>query len=239
LTHPSAHHQFTDPTTHPSVGAAQQRQRQDESGRKFDQNQISRCQDETVTGDRYADALAASEVWAQQSGALSIHAYDQRETLLGQGTVGLEMEEQRPGIDTLLVAVGGGGLIAGIAAWFGGKVRVVGVEPEASPTLTMALNAGEPIDAPAGGIAADSLAPRRVGALVYPIATRCVDRVVLVTDDEIKRAQLVLWETLRVVVEPGGAAAFAALLSGRYQPRPGEHVGILLSGGNTTAVNFG
>jgi threonine dehydratase len=149
------------------------------------------------------------------------------------------MEEQRPGIDTLLVAVGGGGLIAGIAAWFGGKVRVVGVEPEASPTLTMALKAGEPIDAPAGGIAADSLAPRRVGALVYPIATQCVDRVVLVTDDGIKRAQLVLWETLRVVVEPGGAAAFAALLSGRYQPRRGEHVGILLSGGNTTAVNFG
>ena len=96
--------------------------------------------DLVVTGDRYADALAASEVWAQQSGALSIHAYDQRETLLGQGTVGLEMEEQRPGIDTLLVAVGGGGLIAGIAAWFGRKVRVVGVEPEASPTLTMALS---------------------------------------------------------------------------------------------------
>src|SRR5215471_13824511 len=93
-----------------------------------------------VTGDRYADALAASEVWAQQSGALSIHAYDQRETLLGQGTIGLEIEEQSPDIDTLLVAVGGGGMIAGIAAWFGGKVRVVGVEPEASPTLTMALS---------------------------------------------------------------------------------------------------
>ena len=191
-----------------------------------------------VTGDRYADALAASEVWAQQSGALSIHAYDQRETLLGQGTIGLEIEQQSPDIDTLLVAVGGGGLIAGIAAWFAGRVRVVGVEPEASPTLTMALKAGRPVDAPAGGIAADSLAPRRVGTLVYPIAKQYVDHVVLLADDEIKRAQLVLWETLRVVAEPGGAAAFAALLSGRYQPQPGEHVGVLLSGGNTTAVNL-
>jgi threonine dehydratase len=192
-----------------------------------------------VTGDRYADALAASEVWAQQSGALSVHAYDQRETLLGQGTIGLEIEQQSPDIDTLLVAVGGGGLIAGIAAWFAGRVRVVGVEPEASPTLTMALKAGGPVDAPAGGIAADSLAPRRVGTLVYPIAKQYVDRVVLVADDEIKRTQLALWETLRVVAEPGGAAAFAALLSSRYQPQPGEHVGALLSGGNTTAVNFG
>jgi threonine dehydratase len=121
-----------------------------------------------VTGDRYADALAASEVWAEESGALSIHAFDQRETLLGQGTIGLELEEQSADLDTLLVAVGGGGLIAGIAAWFGGNVRVVGVEPEAAPTLSMALKAGGPVDAPAGGIAADSLAPRRIGSLVYP-----------------------------------------------------------------------
>ena len=191
-----------------------------------------------VTGDRYADALAASEVWAAKSGALSIHAFDQRETLLGQGTIGLEMEEQSPDIDTLRVAVGGGGLIAGIAVWFGGKVRVVGVEPEAAPTLSMALKAGGPVDAPAGGIAADSLAPRRIGTLVYPIAKRHVDHVVLVPDEAINRAQLALWETLRVVAEPGGAAAFAALISGRYEPGTGEHVGILLSGGNTTAVNF-
>jgi threonine dehydratase len=192
-----------------------------------------------ITGDRYADALAASEVWAAQSGALSIHAFDQRETLLGQGTIGLEIEEQSPDIDALLVAVGGGGLFAGIAAWFGGRVRVVGVEPKASPTLTMALEAGGPVDAPSGGIAADSLAPRRVGTLVYPIAKRLLDHVVLVPDDAIIRAQQALWETLRVVTEPGGAAAFAALVSGRYKPRPGEHVGILLSGGNTVAVNFG
>jgi len=127
---------------------------------------------------------------------------------------------------------------AGIAAWFGGKVKVVGVEPEAAPTLSMALKEGGPVDAPAGGIAADSLAPRRIGSLVYPIAKRHVDRVVLVPDEAINRAQLALWETLRVVAEPGDAAAFAALVSGRYKPRPGEHVGILLSGGNTNAVNF-
>ncbi len=191
-----------------------------------------------VTGDRYADALAASEVWAARSGALRVHAFDQRETLLGQGTIGLELEEQSPGIDTLLVAVGGGGLIAGIAAWFGGRTRVVGVEPEASPTLTMALEAGGPVDAPAGGIAADLLAPRRIGTLVYPLAARLVDHVVLVPDDAISRAQQALWELLRVVAEPGGAAAFAALISGRYQPRPDEHIGILVSGGNTAAVNF-
>jgi threonine dehydratase len=191
-----------------------------------------------VGGERYADALSAGEVWAAQSGALAVHAFDQRETLLGQGTVGLELEEQIVDLDTLLVAVGGGGLIAGIAAWYARKVRVVGVEPEAAPTLTKALAAGRPVDAEAGGIAADSLAPRRVGEQVFPIAERFVERVVLVPDDAIRRAQAALWATLRIVVEPGGAAAFAALLSGRYQPRPQEHVGVLLSGGNTVAVSF-
>jgi threonine dehydratase len=191
-----------------------------------------------IVGDRYADALAASEAWAEQSGALAIHAYDQRETLLGQGTIGLELQDQIPDLDTLLVAVGGGGLIGGIAAWYGRRVSVIGVEPEASPTLTAALEAGGPVDAKAGGVAADSLAPRRVGALVFPIVQRHVERVVLVPDDAIRGAQQALWETLRIVVEPGGAAAFAALLSGRYEPRPGQHVGVLLSGGNTVAVNF-
>ena len=191
-----------------------------------------------VGGDLYADALAASEEWVARSGALAIHAYDQRETLLGQGTVGLELEQQAPDLDTLLVAVGGGGLIGGIAAWYAGRVRVIGVEPEASPTLTKALAAGRPVDAEAGGIAADSLAPARVGELVFPIAERRIERVVLVTDDAIRDAQKALWATLRVVAEPGGAAAFAALLSGRYQPGPEERVGVLLSGGNTVAVDF-
>lgn len=191
-----------------------------------------------VGGERYSDALAASEAWAEQSGALRIHAYDQVETLLGQGSVGVEFEEQFPKLDTLLVAVGGGGLIGGVAAWYAGQIRIVGVEPEAAPTLEHALRAGRPVDSPAGGIAADSLAPKRVGELMFPIARRFVDRVALVTDDSIRQAQLALWKTLRIVSEPGGAAAFAALLSGRYQPGPGERVGVLVCGGNTTAVDF-
>ena len=191
-----------------------------------------------VGGERYADALAASETWVAQSGALAVHAFDQRETLLGQGTLGLELEQQSPTIDTVLVAVGGGGLIGGIAAWYRGRVRVIGVEPEAAPTLARAFEAGEPVDAPAGGIAADSLAPKRVGALMFPIAARWVERVALVTDDAIRAAQQALWETVRIVAEPGGAAAFAALLSGLYVPTPDERVGVVLSGGNTVAVDF-
>ena len=187
-----------------------------------------------VAGERYADALAASQAWAAQSGALPIHAFDQQETLLGQGTVGVEMENQVEDLDTLLVAVGGGGLIGGIAAWYDGRVRLVGVEPEAAPTLTRALAAGGPVDAEAGGIAADSLAPKRVGELMFPIAQRLVEQVVLVSDDSIREAQRRLWSDIRVVTEPGGAAAFAALLDGRYRPSAGERVGVLLCGGNTT-----
>ncbi|HET7670620.1 MAG TPA: threonine/serine dehydratase [Burkholderiales bacterium] len=193
--------------------------------------------DLVVGGERYADALAASEKWAAETGALQVHAYDQEGALLGQGTVGLELEAQAQ-LDTLLVAVGGGGLIGGIAAWYGGRVRVIGVEPAAAPTLTHALKAGRPVDAPAGGIAADSLAPRRVGELMFPIARRYVERVVLVEDEVIRGAQQELWDTLRIATEPGGAAAFAALLSGAYKPGKGEAVGVLLCGGNTTAVDF-
>jgi threonine dehydratase len=194
--------------------------------------------DLVVTGERYADALAASEKWAAQSGALVVHAYDQVETLLGQGTVGLELESQYPKLDTLLVAVGGGGLIGGIAAWYVSRIKIVGVEPEAAPTLTRARQAGRPVDAEAGGIAADSLAPRRVGEMMFPIAQAHVKEVLLVSDDSIVEAQKALWNVLRVVAEPGGAAAFAALLSRRYQPQPGERVGVLVCGGNTTAVDF-
>jgi threonine dehydratase len=194
--------------------------------------------DLVVSGERYADALAASEEWAAISGAMKIHAYDQAETLLGQGTVGLELEEQTPRLDTLLVAVGGGGLVGGIAAWYEGRVRLVGVEPEAAPTLFRALEAGHPVDAEAGGVAADSLAPRRVGELMFPIAQSRLDHVALVTDESIVAAQEALWKVLRIVAEPGGAAAFAALLSGRYRPRAGERVGVIVCGGNTVAVNF-
>ncbi|HVO45381.1 MAG TPA: threonine/serine dehydratase [Steroidobacteraceae bacterium] len=192
-----------------------------------------------VGGQGYADALAASEDWVKSSGALPVHAFDQRETLLGQGTIGLEWEDQSDHLDTLVVAVGGGGLIGGICAWYAGKVRIIAVEPERAPTLARALAAGKPVDAEAGGIAADSLAPRRIGEQVFPIAKQFVDRVALVTDESIRAAQMTLWDRLRVVAEPGGAAAFAALASGRYQPEPGERVGVLVSGGNTIAVNFG
>ena len=194
--------------------------------------------DLVVTGDRYADALAASEIWAAESGALRIHAFDQAETLLGQGSVGLELSEQAPDVQTFLVAVGGGGLIGGIAAWFGGRIRVIGVEPEGAPTLTRALEAGRPVDAEAGSVAADSLAPKRVGELMFPIAQACIERVVLVSDAAILDAQAALWSTLRIVAEPGAAAPLAALLSGAYAPAAGERVGVLVSGGNTVGVNF-
>jgi len=192
-----------------------------------------------VGGDRYADALAASEVYAADTGALPLHAFDQPETLLGQGTVGQEMQEDAPELDTVLVAVGGGGLIGGIAAWYAGAARVVAVEPEGAPTLHAAFAAGQPVDAPAGSVAADSLAPRQVGQIMFGIARRFVaPDVVLVSDDQIRAAQAALWSALRVVAEPGGAAAFAALLSGRYRPAAGERVGVLVCGANTTAVRF-
>jgi threonine dehydratase len=191
-----------------------------------------------VQGERYADALAASEQWAQASGAMKIHAYDQPGALLGQGTTAMEWQAQAPDLDTVLVAVGGGGLLGGMAAWYEKNLKLVGVEPVEAPTLSRALEAGKPVDAPAGGIAADSLAPRRVGELMFPLAQKYVERVVLVEDEAIRRAQQALWDVLRVVAEPGGAAAFAALLSGGYVPGRGERVGVLVCGGNTTAVDF-
>jgi threonine dehydratase len=185
-----------------------------------------------IAGDRYADSLEASEAWTAQSGALPIHAYDSEATLLGQGTLGMELEEQAPELDTLLVAVGGGGLIGGVLSWYQNKVKVIAVEPSEAPTLQYALKAGQPVDSPAGGIAADSLAPRQVGQRNFPIAQKFLHSALLVSDEEIVAAQKKLWEVIRVVAEPGGAAAFAALLSGRYQPEPGERVGVVVCGGN-------
>jgi threonine dehydratase len=194
--------------------------------------------DLVVGGERYADALAASEVWQSESGALAVHAFDQPETLLGQGTLAMELERQAPDLETLLVAVGGGGLIGGIAARYAGRIRIIGVEPEGAPTLHHALAAGRPVDAETGSIANDSLAPRRVGDLMFPIAQSYIERVVLVSDAAIRQAQEALWSAARIVAESGGAAAFAALLSGGYRPRAGERVGVVISGGNTTAVDF-
>ncbi|MDP9024351.1 MAG: threonine/serine dehydratase [Candidatus Eremiobacteraeota bacterium] len=189
--------------------------------------------DLVIGGDRYADALAASEEYAMHSGAMRVHAFDQVETLLGQGTAAKELEERYGRMDTVLVAVGGGGLIGGIAAWYGGRVKVVAVEPDGAPTLARALEAGEPVDAPAGSVARDSLAPRRIGMLTFDLAQRYVERVVLVTDEEILAARDALWTRVRVAAEPGGAAAFAAIFSGKYRPERGERVAVVVSGGNT------
>lgn len=191
-----------------------------------------------ITGDRYAEALAASEVWTRQSGALPIHAYEGSETLLGQGTLGMELEEQSPKLDSLLVAVGGGGLIGGVAAWYQDRVKVIAVEPTEAPTLHLALEAGRPVDSPAGGIAADSLAPRQVGQQMFPIAQQFVAQSLLVSDEEIVAAQKRLWESVRIAAEPGGAAAFAGLMSGRYKPERGERVGVIVCGGNTDKVTL-
>jgi len=192
-----------------------------------------------VTGGTYADALAASQEWAAESGALPVHAYDQAETMLGAGTLGMELAGQAPGATRVLASVGGGGLLAGIAAWYAGRTQVMGVEPEGAPTLTAAMRAGRPVDAEAGSVAVDSLAPRRVGELTFAIIQQNAAQVVLVDDDAILGAQRLLWETLRVVAEPGGCAALAALVSGRCEPVPGETVAVVISGANTTAVDFG
>ena len=188
--------------------------------------------DTRVGGARYADALESCEAFIAQSGALSVHAYDAPETIAGQGTVGLEWEEDAPELDTVLVAVGGGGLIAGIAAWYGKRVKVVGVEPEGSRALHASLEAGRPVDVTVESVAADSLGARNTGQLVYDIARANVDHVALVADEAIVAAQRLLWEKLRIAAEPGGAAALAALVTGRYKARANEKVGVLMCGAN-------
>jgi threonine dehydratase len=193
---------------------------------------IRQLADLVIAGDRYADALAAAEQWIASSGAMSVHAYDQRETILGQATLALELHQQAGPLDTVLVPVGGGGLIAGIASYFAGSVRVIGVEPDGAPTLAYARAAGAPVDAPAGSIAVDALAPRRVGELVFPITQAYVADVVLVDDDAIRGAQRTLWESARIAAEPAASVGVAALLSGAYKPAPGERVAVVISGAN-------
>ncbi|HEY1325080.1 MAG TPA: threonine/serine dehydratase [Streptosporangiaceae bacterium] len=202
-----------------------------------------------VTGDRYADALAAAQAWEQSSGAMSVHAFDQPHTLLGQGTLALELAGQAGeldaggldtgGLDTVLVPVGGGGLIGGIASWFAGSVRVIGVEPDGAPTLTRARAEGRPADAPAEGVAADALAPRRVGELVFPITQAYVEDVVLVGDAAILAAQRALWQAARIAAEPAASVGIAALLTGAYKPAPGERVAVVISGANMDPAQLG
>jgi threonine dehydratase len=191
-----------------------------------------------VTGASYAQALIASQERAAGTGALVVHAYDQVEVLAGQGTLARELEAQAPDLETVFIAVGGGGLIGGIAGWYAGRSRVIGVEPQSCPTLARALEAGHPVDVEVGGVAADSLGARRIGDLAFAIAQRFVERVILLSDEEIVAAQRLLWDRLRVLAEPGGATALAGLLSGEYRARAGERIGVVVCGGNTDPARF-
>lgn len=184
-----------------------------------------------IGGDRYADAQAACDRFAAEAGALVVHPYDTVPTIAGAGTVALEWEEDAA-LDTVLVACGGGGLAAGMAAFWAGRVKVVAVEPEGSRALHAALEAGRPVDVPVESVAADSLGARAAGKIAFEIASKHVDHVALVSDDAIRGAQRALWRELRVAAEPGGAAALGALLSGAYRPREGERLGVLVCGGN-------
>ena len=184
-------------------------------------------------GEAYADALAASRLRQAETGALEVHAYDHEDVLSGQGTVGRELEQDAPELTHILVATGGGGLIGGIAAWYAGAAAIVSVEPENCPTLYTALRMGHPVDCPVSGLAADALGARRVGALMFPIAQKHVADAVLVPDDAILAAQRLLWDQLRIIAEPGGATALAALLCGRFLPPANARVGIIVCGGNT------
>lgn len=186
-----------------------------------------------IVGANYAEALAASEARVAQTGALVVHAYDQIETVAGQGTTARELEEQEGDFDTLIVAVGGGGFIGGIAAWHQGNTRIVAVEPEQAAALFQAREAGGPVDVEVGGIAADALGAKRIGNYAYEIAKAYIERFVLVDDTSIRAAQLTLWNDLRIVAEPAGAAALAALTSGVYRPAQGERVAVMICGSNT------
>ena len=199
--------------------------------------------DVTIGGATYAEAQERCDAFVAETGALKIHPYDAAATVAGAGTVALEWEEdlERLGerrLDTVLVAVGGGGLISGVAAWFAGRIKVVGVEPEGSRALNAALEAGTPVDVTVKSVAADSLGARRVGDLNFAIARRFVSRSVLVPDAAIVEAQRRLWREVAIVAEPGGAAAFAALLSGAYRPDKDERVGVLVCGANVDLTAF-
>jgi threonine dehydratase len=195
--------------------------------------------DLVVSGAAYTEAFKLSQEWEATSGAMRVHAYDTPETILGAGTTGAEFLDQAGGpLDTVLAGVGGGGLLAGIAVALGGSIRVVGAEPEGAPTMTYALKAGEPVDAPVGSVAVDSLAPRQAGQLTHQVLASYPASMVLVSDDDIIAAQQRLWDRFRLVAEPGGCAALAALTTGGYSPAPGERVAVVISGANTTAVSF-
>jgi threonine dehydratase len=186
----------------------------------------------------YGEAAAACEERAFETGAAFLHPYDQPAVVAGQGTVARELDEQAPDLDTVLVAVGGAGLIGGVAAWFCDDVRVIGVEPARCPTLSAALEAGEPVDVEVSGVAADSLGAMRAGLIATQIARAYVDRVVLVDDATITAARHTLWSEVRLAAEPGAAAPVAALLDGAYAPEPGERVGVIVCGANADPADL-
>ncbi|MGO4706641.1 threonine/serine dehydratase [Microvirga sp. 2MCAF38] len=185
-----------------------------------------------IGGARYADAQEACDRFVAETGALRVHPFAAEETIAGQGTVALEWERDDTPLDTVLVAVGGGGLISGVASFWAGRVKVVGVEPEGSRALHASLEAGHPVDVDVNSVAADSLGARNTGDLVFSICREKVDHVALVTDEAIRQAQRLLWSDWRMAIEPGGATALAALASGAYKPKAGERVGVLICGAN-------
>jgi len=186
-----------------------------------------------VHGASYSEALQACLERQEATGALLTHAYDQPEVVAGAGTLALEMEAQGGALpDSLLVSVGGGGLIGGVAAWVAGRAEVVALEPERAPTLHAARQAGAPVDVEVGGVAADSLGARRIGAIAWEVAQRHVQRSLLVSDEAIRDAQRWLWRELKLAVEPAAALGLAALHSGVYRPGPQETVGLILCGAN-------
>ena len=189
-------------------------------------------------GANYQEAVRHCQEYVRESGALNIHAYDMETTLAGQGTLARELEEQAPDLDTILVAVGGGGLIGGIASWYQSKSKIVGVEPETCNCLSAALAAGNTITIKPSGLAADSLGASSAGPLMFPIAQKFVDHVARVSDEDIRDAQRYLWTNAQIVAEPGGATAFAALLSGSYKPEKNERVGVIVCGANTPLETF-
>jgi threonine dehydratase len=192
-----------------------------------------------VGGAAYSDALAACLQRQRESGALLTHAYDQPEVVAGAGTLGREIEAQGGLPDAVLVSVGGGGLIGGLAAWFERRSRVVALEPERAPTLWRAREAGEPVDVEVGGIAADSLGAKRIGAIAWDLTQRHVGDALLLSDEAIRAAQSWLWKELKLAVEPAAALPLAALQTGAYAPREGEKVCLIVCGANVDPASLG
>ncbi len=187
-----------------------------------------------VTGNAYADALAACLARQQETRALLTHAYDQEEVIVGAGTMAAEIDRQAgTAPDSVLVSVGGGGLIAGIASWYAeGATRVIALEPELAPTLHAARAAGEPVDVSVSGVAADALGAKRIGSIAWPITQQHVQQSLLLSDDAIRHAQLWLWQHLQIAAEPAAALGLAALQTGLYRPCQNEKICLVICGAN-------